>query len=112
MALRAGLDWQGDQVERKVTAAAVAGINITLARCLAVAIPLAPIDLGNLRASGFIRPATPAGLSRIVGSWGFSAAYAVYQELGTRYMEGRFYMRRAADLEYPQLAGRIRAALQ
>ncbi len=109
MALRGRLTWNGDEVEAKAMAAATTGVNLTLARCLALAIPRAPVDTGNLRASGFIRPAARMGLT-VVGSWGFSAAYAAYVELGTIRMAARPFMRPAMDAEYPQLAKRIRAA--
>jgi len=110
MALRAGLHWNGGKVKARVTRAAVIGVNLTLAACLAQARVRAPFRTGNLRGSGFIRPAEPTALG-VSGSWGFSALYAVYVELGTRYMAPRPFMRPTADLEYPQLAGRIRAAL-
>lgn len=110
MALRAGLHWNGPEVKDRVTRAAVIGVNLTLAACLAKGRVRAPIRTGNLRGSGFIRPAVPTALG-VSGSWGFSAGYAAYVELGTRYMDARPYMRPAADEEYPKLAGRIRAAL-
>ena len=109
MALRSGLRWYGDAVEAKAMAAATTGVNLTLARCLALAIPRAPVDTGALRASGFIRPAVRMGTT-VMGSWGFSAAYAAYVELGTIRMAARPFMRPAMDVEYPQLARRIRAA--
>jgi HK97 gp10 family phage protein len=111
VAIRSRLEWRGDEVEARVVAASIAGINLTLARCLALAIPRAPIRTGNLRGSGFIRPAIPA-LGTVIGAWGFSAGYAAYVELGTRFMAARPFMRPAMDVEYPQLGRRIRAAMK
>jgi HK97 gp10 family phage protein len=110
VALRSRLDWRGREVTEAALRAAERGIDETLARCLARAIPAAPIDTGNLRASGFVRPARRDNRG-VVGSWGFSAGYAAYVELGTRYMTARPFMRPAADAEYPRLSTRIRAAL-
>lgn len=111
MAVRSALRWYGPQVEARVVAAAVTGVNVTLAACLALGIAAAPVDTGNLRASGFMRPAIPTPFG-VAGSWGFSAAYAAYVELGTVRMEGRNFMRNAATVQYPLLAGRIQAALR
>lgn len=101
--------WHGEQITRRVEAACRAGIDETLAACLAVAIPRAPIRTGFLRGSAFVRRAQ-RGLGGIVGSWGFSAHYAPYLEFGTVRMSPRPFIRPAADLQYPLLASRIRRA--
>lgn len=111
MAVRSSLRWYGDRVEARVTAAAVVGVNATLAICLGKGQARAPVDTGNLRASGFMRPAIPTPFG-VAGSWGFSASYAAYVELGTVHMAPRHFMRSTADEEYPQLRDRIRAALR
>lgn len=51
------------------------------------AVQRAPIDTGNLRGSSYAEPVAPY-------TWrvGFSAEYALYQEMGTRYMRARPYM--------------------
>lgn len=103
--------WNGEQISRRVEAACVAGIDATLAACLATAIPRAPIRTGFLRASGFVRRAQ-RGLGGVVGSWGFSAAYAAYLEFGTVRMAPRMFIRPAADVQYPLLASRIRRAFR
>jgi len=68
----------------------------------------APVDTGRLRAS-----ITPEVLTRgrdLVGIVGSNVEYAPYQEFGTVYMPGRFYLTRAlqdnADKIY-RLLGRV-----
>ena len=55
----------------------------------------APVDTGRLRAS--ITPEVRPFGDTIQGVVGSNVEYAPYQELGTKYMEGRFYLRRALE---------------
>ena len=109
MALRGGLrSWHGEAIKRRAEAAAKAGIDETLAACVARAQASAPVDTGFLRASAFVRQAVLTA-SGMLGHWGFSAAYAAYVEFGTVRMGAQPYIRPAMDIEYPKLARRIKA---
>lgn len=54
----------------------------------------APVDTGRLRAS--ITPEVRLG-NPIEGIVGSNVEYAPYQELGTKFMRGKFYLRRAFE---------------
>jgi len=54
---------------------------------------LAPVDTGRLRAS--ITPEVRTAFHTIEGVVGSNVVYAPYQEFGTKYMPGRFYLRDA-----------------
>ena len=55
-----------------------------------------PVDTGRLRASitPSVKTMPNGGIMGIVGS---NVRYAPYQEFGTRFMQGRFYLRRAVE---------------
>ncbi len=55
----------------------------------------APVDTGRLRAS--ITPEIRATSNEVVGVVGSNVVYAPFQEFGTRYMKGRFYLTRAFE---------------
>ena len=55
----------------------------------------APVDTGRLRAS--ITPEVRAMTKTVQGIVGSNVVYAPFQELGTRRMKGRFYLRRAIE---------------
>lgn len=110
MAMRVNLDWLGDRVNTAVRRAVEAGLEETANATLAIAIPKAPYRTGFLRASGFVESVRWEG-ERAVVTWGFSARYAAYQELGTRYIKPRWFIRDARLREYPRLAARIAARI-
>lgn len=56
----AGLSWYGDAVNRIVTAGAVRGLNQAAAFAHSVAVPRTPIEMGDLRGSLQIEPASVA----------------------------------------------------
>ena len=110
MAKAAGftLHWRGKQVIARVERAAILGIEETTEAAVSVAKPDTPVDTGFLRGSEHAVPARREG-NRIVGRWGaFGVAYAIWVEIGARGRAGVHMFRRAADREYPKLAGRIR----
>lgn len=109
MAARARIRWYGPVVKARVMAACVRAINVTLAGCVSVAQSRAAVDTGYMRASIFYRPARSSG-DRIVGTWGASAGYSIYVELGTYRMSAQPFIRPAMDSQYPKLPGRIKAA--
>lgn len=61
--------------------------------------PNMPVDTGRLRAS--ITPKIERvmflGENRVRGIVGSNVFYAPYQELGTRFMKGRFFLKKALD---------------
>lgn len=61
-----------------------------------------PIRFGRLRAS--ITPdVRRENDNEIVGVVGSNVSYAAYQELGTKYMKGRFYLQRALETNAEQV---------
>lgn len=105
------LTWKGEEVEKAMENAVRGGIDEVMALCIASAIPMAPIKTGALRGSIRMEPAQKRG-GAIVGRWGsFSIRYAIYQELGTIYMAGKHFLRRAADRHYHKLPRLIRKRL-
>jgi len=52
---------------------------------------MAPVDTGRLRAS--ISPTRKGFILRVIAN----VHYAIYQELGTRFMRGRHYMKKALE---------------
>lgn len=105
------LKWNGAKVLAKAEAAAVRGVNQTMS--------LAAVhaknnhtwinDTTELETS--IRPVVAARKrgNEIVGVWGSaSVLYAAFQELGTKNIPARPFLRPAGDAVYPRLAGLIR----
>ena len=97
---------------RGVQRATAFGIDQTMAACVRHADPNVPVGpTGALRRS--IR-FEPAEIRRgvVTGVWGsFQVNYAIYQEAGTKYIRAKYFLRNAADAEYPRLAGRIQRRL-
>ncbi len=111
MALRSrGLTWKGNDVSRRVREAASDALAETANAALAISIPRAPFVTGFLRGSGFVAGVRWDGERGSV-RWGFSARYAAYVALGTRYMRARDFLTPAIAAEYPRLAGRIQHRL-
>ena len=55
----------------------------------------APVDTGRLRSS--ITPEVRSAGEDMIGVVGSNVVYAPYQELGTKYMTGKFYLQRAFE---------------
>lgn len=102
--------WRGDEVAEKVIAASVLAVDQTTAATVKHAKENHRWSnrTGTLEGSLQMRPAEQIG-TKIVGHWGsFTVAYAIYLELRPEYA----WLRLAADAEYPNLASRIKAALE
>ncbi len=69
----------------------------------------APVDTGRLRAS-ITNDVREMG-SEIQGVVGSNVLYAPYQEFGTRYMEGRFYITHSIEAKESEIADRLLMAL-
>jgi len=107
-------EWRGDEIRAKMVRAAKWGIDKTMSK--AVVYAKSQLWLGHglrtatLQGSIQMRPAEERGRA-VVGQWGsFDVHYAIFVELGTSRMKAIPYLRPAADVEYPKLAKRIKAA--
>lgn len=104
------LDWKGNNIKGRKDQAVKDGIDMTTAAAVTVAQSLAPRDTGFMANTIEFQNAKKEG-NRIVGRWGnWTALYTLWQEIGSRGRPGRYFLRRAADREYPNLFQRIRAA--
>lgn len=109
----AKINWRGTEIADKVAAAAALAVDQTTANATNHAKQNHPWKnvTGTLEGSLQMRPAIKEG-DHLVGQWGsFAVNYAIYLELGTRYMHPYPYLRPAADATYPDLARRIRENL-
>ena len=108
------LTWQGDKLKRKMESAEIKGVNATMAACAVHAKRHHPWvnRFGFLeRSIGIVEHAKDDGRG-VRGLWGSQdIVYAIFQELGTKRMMARPYLRPAADAIYPSLARRIKRAL-
>lgn len=106
------LTWNGEAVLRKAISAAKYGIDQTTSLCVVEAksnyYEGHGLITSTLQGSIQMRPAIALGVI-VVGRWGsFTVLYAEYVEKGTGRMPGQGQMQNAADLQYRELAGRIR----
>lgn len=106
------LTWNGQDIAAKAKKAAEMGIDETMAEAVVHAQIAAPRDTGAM-ANGIKiieRARTDGNVSH--GFWGnVTQDYTLWQEIGSRGRAGRYFLRRAADAEYPKLAARIRARM-
>lgn len=105
------LTWHGDQIKKRIEEAQRLGIDETMLACQDPAMSRVRVKTGNLRRSiprGH-QPARREG-GKWVGRWGSADVnYALWQEIKTFSQAGhRPYLRPAAEIEYPKLAGRIK----
>ena len=113
MASNFRLTWRAEVIQRRVREASRKGIDITMALCVVLAKkhPPLPFVSGTAQGSIQMRPAE-IQRDRVVGRWGsFDVDYFIWLEIGARGRPGGFYLRGAADREYPQLVDRIRKQL-
>jgi hypothetical protein len=120
MAARTDTEWKGDEIKRRVIAAAIKGVNKTMQECVDHAKnnhpgwgkgfkpkrprtrKLTGIAEGSVRIQEFARVKT----GRIIGLWGSSGVdYVKWLEL----KHGRF-LGKAADVKYRNLEGHISKA--
>lgn len=102
--------WNGKKIAAKVRAAEMIGIDQTMGRCVIMAKQLVRVDTATLQGSIRFEPARPTA-GGVMGRWGsFDVNYALWQEIGTRYMTAKPYLRPAGDFEYGLLRARIRRA--
>ena len=107
------LTWNGPALQKQVLEAARKGLNATLSDCVLQAqqpgyVPVAKVAGGTLRSSLRFEAAKVNG-TKIEGSFGsYTINYALWQEIGTRFFVGKFYLRRSADLHAKTLPDRIK----
>lgn len=106
------LNWKGGDIKKQMESAIKQGMSETGVAAVAAAQVNAPVDTGALRAD--ITFQAPQGRGDQWSMlWGnFIINYALWNEIGTYRMPGRYYLRRAADQEYPHLAERIGQAFR
>ena len=104
------LTWYGDRIKKRIDEAQRLGIDETTLACQDPAMSRVRVRTGNLRRSiprGHQAARREGG--RWVGRWGSAdVSYALWQEIGTARMSAQPYLRPAAQIEYPKLAGRIK----
>lgn len=115
MARKAGfriIRWDADKLISRLDRAVADGIDMTTAAAVTHAQTLAPRDTGFMATTIESRPAQRKG-GRMTGQWGnWTALYTLWQEIGARGRSGRYFLRRAADAQYPLLVKRIREAVK
>lgn len=102
--------WNGDQIRNATIEACRQGVNATLADCVLQSQQpgYVPVKSGTLKGSLRFEPAQTSG-SRTIGSFGsYDVTYAIWQEIGTRFMLGKQFLRRSADIHFPTLPSRIK----
>jgi hypothetical protein len=105
------LDWRGEQILARAAEASRAAIDETTAACVPLGQARVHVLTGLLRSRIASVPAEVRG-DEVVGAYGVpdDPGYALPQELLPG-PQGKPYIRPAADIEYPQLAGRIAGRL-
>ena len=90
-------DWKARGVLDRVRQGVARGLTHAAVDAIAVAKPAAPYQYGKLR--GSIRHNQPRiDGDRVSLLWGsHDVHYAKYQEYGTKYMRGKFFLRKGAD---------------
>lgn len=82
-------------------------VRVNTAQLARNASEFVPVDTGTLARSG-----KSAILdSGMTGEYSFSTNYSAYVEYGTRFMYGRFYLKRAFDLQTEKFYNDIKGAL-
>jgi hypothetical protein len=95
---------------RRIESAIEAGGNDTLAKAVISAKQNHgwKNQTGTLEGSYRLEPMQKVGASSFRGLFGsFDVAYAVFLELGTRFIRADYTLRRAADAEFPAVGQRI-----
>lgn len=110
----AKIDPIGRAFERKVQAAMLRAVNDTTT---AAAISAKQNHgwsnrTGTLEGSYRFEPAEVVSTDHVRGRFGsFDVKYAIFLELGTRYIRADYTLRRAADAEFPKVGERLRRQL-
>lgn len=102
--------WNGRAIAARARRAAAIGIDQTTAAATLRASERAPRDTGFMANTMEWWPARMLN-GRMTGMWGnVRADYTLWVEIGAQGRPGRYFMRMAADEQYPLLQGRVAAA--
>lgn len=104
------VNWNGRAISGASREACRKGINATLADCVAQSqqTGYVPVDTGALKNSLRFQAAEGSGPT-LTGSFGsYTVPYAIWMEIGTRFVTGKLYLRRSADLHFRELPDHIR----
>lgn len=103
--------WRGQQHTQQVRAAVVSAMEDTMRAAAEETRAHTPVRTGHLRDS--MRYLVQRQGDRVHGEFGSMAGpnYAIFIEIGTRSIRGRFMIRRAADRILPTFGARLRARL-
>lgn len=113
------LNWNGPAVSATVKKETRAAMDETLLAAVTAARSFVAIDTGALYADITVTSRPGQGRdqggrysSGMQGSFGApNIPYAIWQEIGTAKMPAHPYLRPAAELEFPRLAGRLQRRL-
>lgn len=101
------LVWKAEAVKSATRLACIKGINSVLADCVLEAMNTARVDSGDMKGSIKLQAAAVKG-AMILGAFGsWTIAYTLWQEIGTRNMQGTFFLHRAAASHFQSLPARI-----
>jgi hypothetical protein len=104
------LEWNGDEVKRRMKRAQVTGVNMTITECLEEAKKLVHYRTGTLQRSIKTEGAKETK-DGVEAEWGsFDVNYAFWQEVLPPEKGGKAYLRPSADRHYPGLGDNIRRA--
>ena len=92
--------WQPQSFERGLDKIIHTRLRLSQFVVEAEAKKVAPVDTGRLRSSIHSVDLAVGDRTAMVAT---GTNYAIYVELGTRKMEGRFFMRRGLDISRPRL---------
>lgn len=82
-------------------------VRVNTAQLARNASKFVPVDTGTLARSGKVA-ILDGGMT---GEYSFNTNYSAYVEYGTRFMYGRFYLKRAFDLQTEKFYNDIKGAL-
>lgn len=104
--------WNGPAIVARAQKAAQEAIDETTNAAVLASQQMAPRDTGFM-ASTIEAEQAVVESGRTVGRWGnWTALYTLWQEIGSQGRPGRYFLRRAADAEYPKLGDRIKARMR
>jgi HK97 gp10 family phage protein len=105
--------WNGEELKKKKDKAVEWAMKVIMADCVRDAKVQPPMPVKTATLQGSIQMRNPEKIDgKWVGLWGsWNVLYAVFQEIGTIFMKGKFFLRRAADKNYPRFAGKIKEGM-
>lgn len=92
------------RVDKAVRVAAYRALRLAKERC--------PVDTGALSNSLHVRDPLDPRLNTVAKVLADGVHYGIYQEMGTRYMPGKFFLKRSAEDVKPELEQAIRSLFE